>query len=36
MSENFSEVRQTIVQLLSHMRDGKEIREYLSRFSGLD
>ena len=36
MSENFSEVRQTIVQLLSHMRDGKEIREYLSRFSGLE
>ncbi|MFS2318989.1 acetylglutamate kinase [Maricaulis sp. D1M11] len=29
-------VRQTIVQLLSHMRDGKEIREYLSRFSGVD
>lgn len=29
-------VRQTIVQLLSHMRDGKEIREYLHRFSRLD
>ena len=29
-------VRQTIVQLLSHMRDGKEIREYLHRFSGVD
>jgi acetylglutamate kinase len=31
-----SEVRQTIVQLLSHMRDGKEIREYLHRFSGVE
>jgi acetylglutamate kinase len=30
------DVRQTIVQLLSHMRDGKEIREYLHRFSGVD
>jgi acetylglutamate kinase len=29
-------VRQTIVQLLSQMRDGKEIREYLHRFSGLE
>lgn len=29
-------VRQTIVQLLSHMRDGKEIREYLHRFSQVD
>lgn len=29
-------VRQTIVQLLSQMRDGKEIREYLHRFSGID
>lgn len=29
-------VRQTIVQLLSHMRDGKEIREYLNRFSQVD
>lgn len=29
-------VRPTIVRLLSHMRDGKEIREYLQRFSGLD
>ncbi|MHA6287545.1 acetylglutamate kinase [Maricaulis sp. CAU 1757] len=29
-------VRQTIVQLLSQMRDGKEIREYLQRFSGVD
>ncbi|WP_019960029.1 acetylglutamate kinase [Woodsholea maritima] len=29
-------VRSTIVQLLSHMRDGKEIREYLTRFSRLD
>ncbi|WP_300530985.1 acetylglutamate kinase [Maricaulis sp.] len=35
MSEDFGEMRQTIVQLLSHMRDGKEIREYLQRFSGL-
>jgi len=35
MSEDFGEMRQTIVQLLSHMRDGKEIREYLKRFSGL-
>lgn len=31
-----SAVRQTIVQLLSHMRDGKEIREYLHRFSQVD
>jgi acetylglutamate kinase len=31
-----SDVRQTIVQLLSHMRDSKEIREYLHRFSGLE
>ena len=31
-----SNVRQTIVQLLSQMRDGKEIREYLRRFSGVD
>ena len=29
-------IRQTIVQLLSQMRDGKEIREYLQRFSGID
>lgn len=29
-------VRAAIVQLLSHMRDGKEIREYLNRFSELD
>lgn len=29
-------VRAAIVQLLSQMRDGKEIREYLSRFSKLD
>jgi len=29
-------VRAAIVQLLSHMRDGKEIREYLTRFSRLD
>lgn len=29
-------VRSTIVQLLSHMRDGKEIREYLNRFSRVD
>jgi len=36
MSESFSDVRQTIVQLLSHMRDGKEVRDYLNRFSGLD
>ena len=36
MSSNPPGVRQTIVQLLSHMRDGKEIREYLHRFSGID
>jgi acetylglutamate kinase len=30
------EVRQTIVQLLSNMSDGKEIRTYLRRFSQLD
>ena len=30
------DVRQTIVQLLSSMSDGKEIRTYLSRFSKLD
>ncbi|WP_291841929.1 acetylglutamate kinase [Maricaulis sp.] len=36
MSTNGPGVRQTIVQLLSHMRDGKEIREYLHRFSGID
>ena len=29
-------VRSAIVQLLSHMRDGKEIREYLNRFSEVD
>lgn len=29
-------VRSAIVQLLSHMRDGKEIREYLNRFSQVD
>ena len=29
-------VRAAIVELLSHMRDGKEIREYLNRFSELD
>ena len=29
-------VRAAIVQLLSNMRDGKEIREYLNRFSELD
>ena len=29
-------VRAAIVELLSHMRDGKEIREYLNRFSKLD
>jgi acetylglutamate kinase len=28
--------RETIVQLLSHMRDGKEVRDYLNRFSRLD
>jgi acetylglutamate kinase len=28
--------RQTIVQLLSNMQDGKEIRSYLQRFSALD
>ena len=36
MTSNAPGVRQTIVQLLSHMRDGKEIREYLHRFSGID
>lgn len=36
MTEPASQVRHTIVQLLSHMRDGKEIREYLHRFSGVD
>lgn len=30
------DVRQTIVQLLSNMSDGKEIRSYLRRFSELD
>jgi len=34
MSE--SETRSTIIRLLSHMRDGKEIRDYLNRFSRLD
>jgi len=29
-------VRAAIVQLLSNMRDGKEIREYLNRFAQLD
>lgn len=29
-------VRSAIVQLLSNMRDGKEIREYLNRFARLD
>lgn len=28
--------RATIVQLLSHMRDGKEVRDYLNRFSQID
>ncbi|WP_420430887.1 acetylglutamate kinase [Hyphobacterium sp.] len=28
--------RETIVQLLSHMRDGKEVRDYLNRFARLD
>jgi acetylglutamate kinase len=28
--------RQTIIQLLSNMQDGKEIRSYLQRFSALD
>ncbi|MEK7265864.1 MAG: hypothetical protein AAB227_07170, partial [Pseudomonadota bacterium] len=28
--------RQTIVQLLSNMQDGKEIRAYLQRFSSID
>ncbi|WP_421785398.1 acetylglutamate kinase [Hyphobacterium sp.] len=28
--------RETIIQLLSHMRDGKEVRDYLNRFSRLD
>ena len=28
--------RQTIVQLLSNMQDGKEIRNYLQRFSSID
>lgn len=31
-----TDVRQTIVQLLSNMSDGKEIRTYLRRFSSLD
>ncbi|XBQ14812.1 MAG: acetylglutamate kinase [Oceanicaulis sp.] len=31
-----SVVRSAIVRLLSNMRDGKEIREYLNRFSRLD
>ncbi|MEQ8963177.1 MAG: hypothetical protein RLP02_35610, partial [Coleofasciculus sp. C2-GNP5-27] len=31
-----TEIRQTIVQLLSNMQDGKEIRAYLQRFSGAD
>ena len=30
------EIRQTIVQLLSNMSDGKEIRSYLQRFSEVD
>ncbi|MEM9704538.1 MAG: acetylglutamate kinase [Pseudomonadota bacterium] len=30
------EIRQTIVQLLSNMSDGKEIRSYLNRFSHVD
>lgn len=30
------DVRQTIVQLLSNMSDSREIRTYLSRFSGID
>ena len=30
------DVRQTIVQLLSNMSDGKEIRTYLRRFSALE
>ena len=29
-------IRQTIVQLLSNMQDGKEIRAYLQRFSSID
>lgn len=28
--------RSTIIRLLSHMRDGKEVRDYLNRFSQLD
>lgn len=36
MSADTPQVRDTIVQLLSHMRDGKEIREYLHRFSGVE
>ena len=35
MSAN-QDIRHTIVQLLSNMSDGKEIRTYLSRFSQLD
>ena len=31
-----SSTRQTIVQLLSNMSDGKEIRSYLQRFSEVD
>ena len=30
------DIRQTIVQLLSNMSDGKEIRTYLQRFSSID
>ncbi|WP_417498197.1 acetylglutamate kinase [Maricaulis sp.] len=36
MTSQLPGVRPTIVRLLSHMRDGKEIREYLQRFSGVD
>ncbi len=32
----FNSTRQTIVQLLSNMSDGKEIRSYLQRFSEVD
>lgn len=31
-----TQIRQTIVQLLSNMSDGKEIRSYLQRFSSVD
>lgn len=35
-AHSLSSTRQTIVQLLSNMQDGKEVRSYLQRFSALD